>query len=328
MSTVSTRGPRAVPPSRAGGPPPRRRTHQTPRRRTQEDSARRLGNALVAPVLLVLLAITAYPLVNNLWNSFHQVILTKPGETPWVGIDNYTRLLGDPDFTDSLTRTLVYTVISVVLQIGLGVVVALVLHHEFRGRGFVRAAVLIPWAVPTVVSALLWRQMFDPRNGFVNYVLGALNLPGSDITWLAGEWTAWVAIFVADSWKTVPFVAILVLAGLQVIPSEIYEAGTIDGANRWQSFWRLTVPLLKPALLTALVFRVLQSFLIFDVIFAMTVGGPGDTTETVTYLNWEAFLVRSDFGAGGATSITIVVISLALAGLATLAIRVRKEDTL
>lgn len=292
----------------------------------QARSARRLGNLLVAPTLLVLLAVTGYPLVSNVWNSLHRVVLTEPGD-PFVGLGNYVQILRDPDFVDALVRTLSYTVVSVALQIAAGVVVALVLHHSFRGRGLVRAAVLIPWAVPTVVAALLWKQMFDPRSGFVNYLLGALHLPGAETTWLAGEWTAWVAIFVADSWKTVPFVAILLLAGLQVIPGEIYEAGTLDGAGRWQAFWHLTLPLLRPALLTALVFRVLQSFLIFDVVFAMTGGGPGASTETVTFLNWQAFLVRADFGVGGATSVLIVLLSLVLAGASTLLVGRPKEES-
>jgi multiple sugar transport system permease protein len=292
----------------------------------QARSARRLGNLLVAPTLLVLLAVTGYPLVSNVWNSLHRVVLTEPGD-PFVGLGNYVQILRDPDFVDALVRTLSYTVVSVALQVAAGVVVALVLHHSFRGRGLVRAAVLIPWAVPTVVAALLWKQMFDPRSGFVNYLLGALHLPGAETTWLAGEWTAWVAIFVADSWKTVPFVAILLLAGLQVIPGEIYEAGTLDGAGRWQAFWHLTLPLLRPALLTALVFRVLQSFLIFDVVFAMTGGGPGASTETVTFLNWQAFLVRADFGVGGATSVLIVLLSLVLAGASTLLVGRPKEES-
>jgi multiple sugar transport system permease protein len=205
-------------------------------------------------------------------------------------------------------------VVSVVLETAAGLALALMLHRAFRGRGMLRAAILIPWAVPTVVSALLWTTMFDPRSGFVDYLLGILHLPGSQTTWLAGEWTAWAAVLVADAWKNVPFIAIILLAGLQLIPGDVYEAARIDGAGAWQSFRRMTVPLLRPALMVALVFRTLQAFLVFDIIYIMTGGGPGTTTETLSYLNWQAFLVDTNFGVGGAISVSLVVISLLLAG--------------
>lgn len=287
----------------AGGAPP--------------NADRRLGYVLVAPAVLVLLALTAYPLAYNLWNSVHHVDLTDPSDRGFVGVKNYTTLLTSGEFLAALARTLVYTVVSVAIQMVIGMVLALVLHKRFRGRGWVRAAVLVPWAVPTVVAATVWKTMFDPRTGFVDYGLRTLHLPGAGTTWLAGEWTSWLAILVADAWKTVPFVSIILLAGLQVIPTEIYEAARVDGASAWQSFFRLTLPMLKPALLVALVFRTLSSLLIFDVIFIMTGGGPGNTTETLAYLDWKAFLVNTDFGMGGAISVTLVVLALGVAAVYT-----------
>jgi multiple sugar transport system permease protein len=279
---------------------------------------RRLGYLLVAPAVLSLLAVTGYPLVYNLWNSFHHENLTDAAQAhSFSGLSNYSRLFSSSDFLSSLTRTVGFMVVSVALETVVAIALALVLHKAFRGRGLVRAAVLIPWAVPTVVSALLWKTMFDPRNGFVDYLLGVFHLPGAHTTWLAHEWTAWTAIFVADAWKNVPFMAIILLAGLQVIPEDIYEAARIDGASAWQAFRRLTLPLLKPALVVALVFRALQAFLIFDVIFIMTGGGPGNTTETLSYFNYHAFLVDTDFGFGGAISISLVVLSLVIAGVLT-----------
>jgi ABC-type sugar transport system permease subunit len=212
-------------------------------------------------------------------------------------------------------RTLAFTVVSVGLELAIGIGLALIAHQRFHGRGLVRAAILIPWAVPTVVSAMLWKTMFDPHNGFVNYLLGLAHLPGASTTWLAGKWTAWAAILVADMWKNIPFIAILLLAGLQVIPDDVYEAAKIDGATGWQAFRRVTLPLLKPALLVALIFRTLSAFLIFDVIYIMTGGGPGSSTETLSYVNWRAFLVDTDFGYGGAVSVSLVVMALILAGL-------------
>jgi multiple sugar transport system permease protein len=147
----------------------------------------------------------------------------------------------------------------------------------------------------------------------VNQALSALHLPGADTNWLGGEWTAWVAIGATDAWKTVPFVAIILLAGLQVIPDELYEAARIDGASAWQTFWRVTLPLLRPALLVALVFRTLSALLVFDVVFILTGGGPGSTTETLSYINWREFLVETDFGTGGALSVVLVVLALLVA---------------
>src|SRR5262249_5858765 len=152
------------------------------------------------------------------------------------------------EWLQALLRTLAFAGISVGIETVLALGLALMLHRRFRGRGFLRVAVLIPWAVPTVVSATLWKTMFDQRTGFVVYICG---LP---LTWLAGIWTSWVAIFVADAWKNIPFIALILLAGLQVIPTEIYEAARIDGATWWQSFRRLTLPLLKPALAVAIIF--------------------------------------------------------------------------
>jgi ABC-type sugar transport system permease subunit len=276
---------------------------------------RRLGYALVAPLVGLLLLVTAYPLVYNLWNSFHHVNLSIVGPHTFAGVSNYTKMFGSGDWVSALERTAAFTAVSVFLETLFALGLALMLHRSFKGRGVLRAAILIPWAVPTVVSATLWKTMFDPRSGFVDYLLGQVGLPGAHTTWLAGTWTSWTAIFVADAWKNVPFVAIILLAGLQVIPNEVYEAARIDGANAWQSFRRMTLPLLKPALAVALIFRTLQAFLVFDVIYIMTGGGPGVSTETLSYLNWQEFLVNTDFGYGGAQSVMLIVIALAIAGV-------------
>lgn len=279
-------------------------------------SDRRLGYALIAPAVICLLFVTAFPLGYNLVNSFRNVNLSEANQPhTFAGLSNYAALFNTPGFDGALVRTLVFTAVSVVIETVVAVGLALMLNKAFRGRGLLRAAILIPWAVPTVVSATLWKTMFDPRAGFVDYILGALHLPGANTTWLAGAFTSWVAIFVADAWKNIPFIAIVLLAGLQVIPDEVYEAARIDGATAWQSFRRMTLPLLKPALLVALIFRTLQALLIFDVIYIMTGGGPGTSTETLSYLNWQAFLVNTNFGYGGAISVSLVVMALVIAGI-------------
>lgn len=292
------------------------------RRGGRSAADRRLGYLLVAPVVLLLLAVTAYPLAYNLWNSFHTVNLgiAQSGE-PFVGLKNYGDMFRSAEWVSALWRTAAFTAVSIVLETIAALGLALMLHRNFRGRGFLRAAILVPWAVPTVVSATLWKTMVDPRAGFVDYLLGNLHLPGAHTTWLAGTWTSWVTILIADAWKNVPFMAIILLAGLQVIPNEVYEASKIDGASSWQAFRRMTLPLLKPALSVALIFRTLQAFLVFDLIYILTDGGPGVSTQTLAFLNWQTFLIGTNFGYGGAISVMLVLISLLIAAVYVRALR-------
>jgi ABC-type sugar transport system permease subunit len=237
----------------------------------------------------------------------------------FAGFSNYAKLFNNAlpnlKFLPALVHTLGFTVVSVLVETVIGLAIALALNKPFRGRGVVRAAVFIPWAVPTVVSAELWRTMFDPQDGFVNYMLRELHLPLASTTWLDSTWTAWAALLIADAWRNTPFVAIILLAGLQVIPRDIYEAAKIDGASSWETFRRLTLPLLKPALVVALIFRTLSSFMIFDVVYIMTGGGPGTSTEVLSYLNYQAFLTDFDFGYGGAVSVAMIIMALIIAAV-------------
>jgi multiple sugar transport system permease protein len=286
---------------------------------------RRFGYILVAPALIVLLAITAYPLGYNVWNSFQDHNLENPATIgKWVGFAKYSKLFSDNQFVPALEHTVGFTVVSVALELVAGLALAIALDKEFRGRAVVRAAVFIPWAVPTIVSAQLWKSMFDPQAGFVNYTLQQLHLPLAHTTWLNETWTAWTALLIADAWKNVPFMAILLLAGLQVIPRDIYEAARIDGAGPWQQFTRLTLPLLKPALMVALIFRTLSAFLIFDVIYIMTGGKPGTSTETLAFLDYKSFIINFDFGYGGALSVMMVLMALVIAAAY---VRVFRTDT-
>ncbi len=291
--------------------------------RAAANGDRYLGYLLVAPVLVALAAITGYPLIYNIWNSFHFDNLSYGGlPHTFVGIKNYKAVLTNPEWIGGLERTLVFTAVSIVFDIVVGLALALMLHRKFRGRGFLRAAVLVPWAVPTVVSALLWKTMFDPNAGFVDYFLGAFHSAWAGLAWLnANTFRSWVAIFIADSWKNIPFVAILLLAGLQVIPGDVYEAARVDGATWWQSFRRITLPMLKPALSTALIFRTLQALLVFDVIYVMTRGGPGNSTETLSFVNYNTFILNTDFGVGGAMSLLLVVLALVVSAIYVRAFR-------
>jgi ABC-type sugar transport system permease subunit len=298
-----------------------------PHRSSLTSQDRRLGYALVAPVVIVLLVITAYPLVYNVWNSFHNVdYLNIANFGTFAGVTNYAKLFSAHAFVPALVRTLCFTVVSVAVETAIGLGIALALNRPFRGRSIVRAAVFIPWAVPTVVSAELWKTMFDPQSGFVNYILAHLHLPLASTAWLDGTWTAWAAILVADAWRNTPFMAIVLLAGLQVIPRDIYEAARIDGASAWQTFRRLTLPLLMPALMVALIFRTLSSFLIFDVVYIMTGGGPGTSTQVLSVLNYQAFLDDLDFGYGGAIAVALVVMALIIAATYVRVLRVQQQS--
>ena len=315
-----------VMPARPSGRGPGRTADGRPPRRNQSYSLagrdRRFGYGVVAPAVIVLLAITAFPLAYNIWNSFHHVNYLFPATFgSFAGIGNYNELFTAGLFVPSLYRTLGFTAVSVAVELVIGMALALALNRSFRGRGIVRAAILIPWAVPTVVSGMLWKSMFDPQNGFVNFVLLKLHLPLAHTTWLAQTWTAWAAILIADAWRNTPFMALLLLAGLQVIPRDIYEAAKIDGAGALQTFWRLTLPLLKPALMVALIFRTLSSFLIFDIIYAMTGGGPGNSTQVLAYQNWFAMLYQSNYGYGAAISVALMVMSLIIAAIYVTAFR-------
>jgi len=305
---------------------PTARAARGPRRSGLARQDRRLGYTLVAPVVIVLLAITAYPLFYNLWNSFHHInYLDIANFGTFAGVSNYAKLFTSDQFVPALVRTIGFTAVSVLVETTIGLGIALALNRPFRGRGIVRAAVFIPWAVPTVVSAELWKTMFDPQSGFVNYILAHLHLPLATTTWLDSTWTAWAAILVADAWRNTPFMAIVLLAGLQVIPQDIYEAAKIDGASAWQTFRRLTLPLLMPALMVALIFRTLSSFLIFDVVYIMTGGGPGTSTQVLSVLNYQAFLDDLDFGYGGAIAVALVIMALIIATLYVRALRPQQE---
>ena len=304
---MATETPVRARPARKGRPPRRAAS--------REAADRRFGYLLVAPTVILLLAVTAYPLIANLWNSFHFDNLSYGGlPHKFVGGQNYTSLFSSrSDWVAALERTLSFTAVTIVFDIVVGLGLALMMHRKFRGRGLLRASILIPWAVPTVVSAMLWKTMFDPRAGFVDYFLGAIHPAWSSLTWLnASVWRSWAAIFVADSWKNIPFVAIILLAGLQIIPHEVYEAARIDGASAWQTFRRVTLPMLKPALVVALIFRTLQALPVFDVIYIMTGGGPGTSTETLSFLNYQTFIINTDFGVGGAISVLLLVIALVI----------------
>jgi ABC-type sugar transport system permease subunit len=298
---------------------PRRPAQRTLRRRPGE----RLGYAMVSPVVLVLLAITGFPLVYNVWTSLRTDILNQPflGHG-FVGLNNYKSVFSSHPSVGAaplpvLWHTLAYSVVSVSLEIAVGLGVALLLNQPIRGRGVYRTLILLPWAIPSVLAAQIWKTLLDPQSGGVDYVLRLIGLPASiaNTDWTNHVWTAWISIFIADAWQSIPFVTILLLAGLQSIPGDLYEAAKVDGAGAWFRFRYITLPLLKPALLVVLVFRTLQAFLIFDIIYGLTGAGPGNSTETVGFLTYNSFIVQTNYGLGGAVAIVTVVVVMLIAAV-------------
>jgi ABC-type sugar transport system permease subunit len=275
---------------------------------------RRLAWLLVAPALATIALVAVFPLLWTLWESLHLHDLRMPWRgRPFIGLGNYAEIAGDPRFWDALGHTAGFAAVSVALEVALGLAFALAMNRAFRGRGLVRAAVLVPWAVPTVVVALLWRFMFESDTGIANAILtrsGALDRP---VAWFVGSLTAWVPIVLADVWKTTPFVALLLLAGLQNIDRSLYEAAAVDGAGAWWQFRHVTLPLLRPALLVALIFRTLDAFRVFDLVYVLTGGGPGTATEPVALYTFNALLQNLRFGYGAALSVVVFLVTFALA---------------
>jgi ABC-type sugar transport system permease subunit len=274
----------------------------------------RLAWSFVLPALGVILLIALFPLGWTLWESLHLHDLRMPwlGE-PFVGLRNYAEILGDPRFWGALGHTLFFTAATVTLELLLGLFLALAMNRAFRGRGLVRAAVLVPWAIPTVVAALLWRFIFDAQAGIANAVLVEVGILEEPLVWFIRASTAWVPIVLADVWKTTPFVALLLLAGLQNIDASLYEAASVDGASaRWQ-LWHITLPLLKPAILVTLIFRTLDAFRVFDLIYVLSGGGPGTSTEPLALYTFNALLQNLRFGYGSALSVVVFLITLGLA---------------
>jgi len=286
-------------------------------------SARRARTAWVflLPSLLVLLLVAAYPLWRTLQLSFFQVsILQFPLKPSWVGLDNYKSLLADPYWWISLKNTAFFTIISVILETVLGLGIALVVNTRFSGRGLMRTAMLVPWAIPTVVSAQMWRWMYNDVYGVINDLLMRVHLIAHPLAWLATSRLALPSIIAVDVWKTTPFMALLLLAGLQSIPDELYEAATVDGASAWQQFWRITLPLLKPALLVALIFRTLDALRVFDVIYVMT--GTNPTTMSMSVYARQQLVDFGALGYGSAVSMGIFLIIAIFAAAYLVSLRV------
>jgi len=285
----------------AASVPAQQTTAKRPRSKGMPE--RRLAKVMVTPSLILIAVVAAWPIIYAIWLSLHEYSVRVAGLSRWagpIGLRNYSTALQDSDWWAAFAHTMIFTVASVSLETVIGLGMALAMHEAFKGQGLLRTVVLVPWAVLTVVTAIMWRTMFVSPYGFVNTVLG------TQTVWLGSEPQALIIIILADVWKTAPFMALLILAGLQVIPGEIYEAAKVDGATTWQRFARITLPLLMPAILVALIFRTLDALRIFDLPYVLTQGQNG--TSTLSTIAQEAFATNRIYGLGAAMAVLTFII--------------------
>ena len=286
----------------------------------------RMGWSFSAPALLVIAAVTIFPIVYSVIMSFNNVTVTGSGfSLDGFTMSNYNLLLHSSLWRDALFFTLYYTLVTVVVELILGTCIALVLERLTAGRGWMMALLLIPWSMITVINAELWAYIYNGTYGVADYILGALGFGHPVI--LGTPTSAIIGLMIADIWKTTPFVAIIVLAGLVMLPGDVYEAAEIDGASGWYTFWTITLPLLRPTIALAVMFRVLQAFGLFDLPYVMTGGGPGTATQSLAILAYNALFKNLAFGPGAAVATTTALLVLlgCLASLRVFRVQVGQE---
>ena len=259
--------------------------------------------ALAGPTLVLLIVLALVPILNSIWISLYHDL--GFGEREFIAAENYSGLLIDDEAKESLVFTLIFVAVSVPAEILIGLLIALVIHQAFRGRGWVRAAVLVPWAIPTVVTSWMWLYIFDGDRGILNFLLFGEDT-GNYITYLRHTGWARFAVIVADVWKTAPFAALLILAGLQTIPDEIHDAARVDGAGSFRRFITITLPLLRPAILVVLLFRTIDAFRVFDLVYVMTRARAG--TSVLQYLGYQRLIVETNYGVGSAIAVIVFVL--------------------
>jgi multiple sugar transport system permease protein len=276
--------------------PPARQPRVTDRARAE----RRLAYWLVAPSLIVMAFVTAYPIVDAFILSLQRSDLRFPAQNKFIGLANYGHVLSSSLWWSDVFHTLIITVFSVSLELVFGMLLALVMHRAIFVRGLIRAVGLVPYGIVTVVAAFAWRYAFELDSGWIPGLIHTSSDP------LAATFGSYVAVIIAEVWKTTPFMALLLLGGLALVPDELHEAARVDGATTWQRFWRITIPLMKPAILVALLFRTLDALRIFDTVYIFNAGAHG--TETISILGYNQLLNRLNLGLGSAVSVLIFLI--------------------
>lgn len=303
--------------SRSGGAEGRLRAHPPPGRHSATD--RYAAWLLPLPALVVTAVLIVFPIVFLLYMGFHDWFVESASEPTWVGLANYLALVGDARFVGALERTVYFTVLGLLIQIPLGLLIALLFHQEFSGRGLMRTLLLLPMVATPVAMALVWVMMLDPGMGVVRYLLAGIGVPSP--AWLSDPNTVIPVLVMVDSWEWTPLVALLCLAGLAALPTEPFEAAVLEGASPWARFWHLTLPMLRPTLVIAIVFRVIDLLKVVDIVYVMTRGGPGFASETLNVYDFLVGLFYYRVGYG--SSIAVILFALVL-GVTLLLMRVRR----
>ena len=271
---------------------------------------------LLAPALIILAVVTVWPLARTVWLSFTDAKITAMKDpVHWIGLENYAWTLTDPYFLKALVRTFYFTVASVGLETVIAIAVALLLNLDFHGRNVLRALIILPWAIPTIVNAIMWKLIFHPEYGSLNAALTQLGLADSYRSWLGDVDTAMNMIVIADVWKNYPLIAFVALAALQTIPQEFYDAARMDGANAWQRFTRITLPGILGPLMVVVVLRTIESFRVFDIVYVMTRGGPADATKTASFFVYQEIFTYLRAGSGAAYAVVVALISALMIAL-------------
>lgn len=276
---------------------------------------------LVMPTVVAILAVAAYPILNSLWLSFLDNPLSPSAK--FIGFSNFAQLFTRSEFIGSIGITFTFTIISVALETLLGLGIALLINGSFPGRGLVRASILVPWAFPTVISAQIWYLMYNDRTGIVSYLLQLMHFLPQGGTLLQSTGGIVTAAIITDVWKTTPFMALLILAGLQVIPNELYEAAGVDGSTRWQQFWTITLPLVAESLVIALLFRTLAALGVFDLLYILG----GNQVQSIASYSYNNMFTRStfDFAPGVAAAVVLFVMGMIISVLYLFVIRVARR---
>lgn len=270
---------------------------------------------LLLPAVLVTLAIVFYPIVRSLWISLHYYVLTRLRFVEFIGLENYRTVLSDRVFWTSLRHSVIYVGFTVSAQFVFGLITALLLNQKFWGRGFVRAIILVPWVTPGVLTGFMWRWIYDGNFGVLNQALIDLGILSSSIPWLAQSSTALGGVIIATIWQGIPFFAIMLLAALQAVPLELYEAADIDGASTWQKFLRITLPLIYPTVLITLLLRMIWVSNYVDIIYVMTAGGPGHSSLTLPVYTFMTARSGLDYGYAATLSVYLTLCLLVVIAL-------------
>jgi multiple sugar transport system permease protein/N,N'-diacetylchitobiose transport system permease protein len=273
----------------------------------------RFALLLLAPAAVVVFGVVLYPVARTLVVSLYDVDSPMAGSYPFVGLGNYTRVFQDSAFYPVLGHTVYFTLVSTFLELALGIAVALLLNAPLRVRWLWRSIVVLPWALPTIVNGALWRWIYNGQYGALNGVLSSLGISHGQHQWLGSPFLALNMVILADVWKNTSIVAFFILAGLQTISSDLYEAARIDGAGAWRAFWRVTLPLLAPSIAVVLILRTIEAFKVFDIIYVMTGGGPASGTQTIAFYTYLQAFSDQLFGYGAALAYLIVLAVFALA---------------